>query len=113
MATSPVTSAARRSPFPPWTFLTNHAHVLFCLSRDPEVRMRDVADAVGITERAVQRIVAELEEAGYLRRERDGRRNRYLLQAERPLRHPIEKHCQVSRLLAVLAGAAVPRDKNA
>ena len=113
MATRPSASADRRDQMPPWTFLTNHAHVLFCLSRDPEMRMRDVADAIGITERAVQRIVAELEEAGYLLRERDGRRNRYLLQAERPLRHPIEKHCHVSRLLAVLAGAAVPRDRRA
>lgn len=94
----------------PWTFLTNHAHVLFCLSRDPELRMREVADAVGVTERAVQRIVAELEEAGYLRREKTGRRNHYELQAERPLRHPIEQHCQVADLLAVLA---MPRAKRA
>lgn len=92
----------------PWTFLTNHAHVLFCLSRDPELRMREVAAAVGVTERAVQRIVADLEEAGYLRRERSGRRNHYELQAERPLRHPIEKHCLVSELLAVL-GSTAPR----
>jgi predicted ArsR family transcriptional regulator len=89
----------------PWTFLTNHAHVLFCLSRDPELRMREVADAVGVTERAVQRIVADLEEAGYLRREKTGRRNHYELQAEQPLRHPIEQHCLVSELLEVLGRA--------
>lgn len=103
-------SAQRRGPATaPWTFLTNHAHVLFCLSRDPELRMREVAEAVGVTERAVQRIVAELEEAGYLRREKTGRRNHYELQAERPLRHPIEQHCQVSDLLAVLARPSARR----
>ena len=64
--------------------------------------MRDVANAVGVTERAVQRIVAELEEAGYLRRERDGRRNRYQVLGTRPLRHPVEAHCQVATLLAAL-----------
>jgi DNA-binding MarR family transcriptional regulator len=95
-------SAHMRAAPAPWTFLTNHAHVLFCLSRDPEVRMRDVAVAVGVTERAVQRIVAELEDAGYLRREKTGRRNHYKLQTERPLRHPIEQHCLASDLLAVL-----------
>ena len=62
-----------------WTFLTNHTHVMVCLRRDPTARMRDVAGAVGITERAAQRIVSELEEAGYLAREREGRRNRYTL----------------------------------
>ncbi len=101
--------SAARAASAPWTFLTNHTHVLFCLARDPELRMREVAAAVGVTERAVQRIVAELEEAGYLRRERTGRRNHYELQAERPLRHPIEQHCQVADLLAVLAGPRVKR----
>jgi hypothetical protein len=86
----------------PWTFLTNHTHVLLCIARDPEIRMRDVAQAVGVTERAVQRIVAELEEGGYLIRKRDGRRNRYEVRASLPLRHPIERHCEVSALLAVL-----------
>ena len=88
----------------PWTFLTNHAHVLFCIASDPEVRMRDVAAAVGVTERAVQRIVQELEEAGYLVRTREGRRNRYEIRARKPLRHEIEKHCDVADLLAVLIG---------
>ncbi len=96
-----ASGAARKSA--PWTFLTNHTHVLFCIARNPEVRMRDVAAAVGITERAVQRIVAELEEAGYLARERNGRRNRYEVRAALPLRHPIEQHCEVASLLAVLA----------
>ncbi|MFM7143371.1 MAG: helix-turn-helix transcriptional regulator [Alphaproteobacteria bacterium] len=94
------TAAANRSA--PWTFLTNHAHVLVCLSRDPEARMRDVAAEVGVTERAVQRIVAELEEAGYLAHERDGRRNRYDIRASLPLRHPVESHCAVADLLHVV-----------
>lgn len=82
-----------------WTFLSNHAHVLLCLAKDPEQRMRDVADLVGITERAVQRIVSELEEAGYVEREKDGRRNRYRVDRSKPLRHPIEAHRRVSALI--------------
>src|SRR6476659_144995 len=82
-----------------WTFLTNHAHVLFCIARDPEVRLRDVAVRVGITERAVQRIVTDLEEEGYLVVSKEGRRNRYQLQCERPLRHAIEQHCSVQELI--------------
>lgn len=82
-----------------WTFLSNHAHVLLCLAKDPEQRMRDVADLVGITERAVQRIVTELEEAGYVEREKDGRRNRYRVDRSKPLRHPIEAHRRVSALI--------------
>jgi DNA-binding MarR family transcriptional regulator len=86
----------------PWTFLTNHAHVLLCLARDPETRMRDVAEQVGITERAVQRIVSELEEAGYVVRDREGRRNRYEVRADVALRHPIERHRSVATLLALV-----------
>ena len=97
------TAATRtREPQSAWTFLTNHAHVLLCLARDPEARMRDVAELVGITERAVQRIVSELEEAGYIERSRDGRRNRYSVQVDLPLRHPIERHRPVSALIALL-----------
>jgi DNA-binding MarR family transcriptional regulator len=86
----------------PWTFLTNHAHVLLCLAKDPEARMREVASQVGITERAVQKIVADLEEAGYLTRTRDGRRNRYELHLSVPLRHPLECHRSVAALLALV-----------
>ncbi len=82
-----------------WTFLTNHSHVLICLAGEPDLRLRDVADRVGITERAVQRIVADLEEAGVLTRSRDGRRNRYEVHIEQPLRHPIESHRKISDLL--------------
>jgi len=85
-----------------WTFLTNHAHVLLCVSRDPAARLRDVADVVGITERAAQRIVAELEEAGYLTRTRDGRRNRYEVHPDVPLRHPLERDHAVGEILDVL-----------
>ena len=86
-----------------WDFLTNHAHVLLCLRRDPTARMRDVAAAVGITERAAQRIVAELEEDGYLSRTRDGRRNRYELHEGCTLRHPLEGTHTVDELLNLLA----------
>ncbi len=85
-----------------WTFLSNHAHVLLLLAKDPEIRLRDVAERVGITERAVQRIVADLEEARYLEREKNGRRNRYVLHPELPLRHPVEAHRTVANLLALI-----------
>ncbi len=87
---------------PDWTFLTNHAHVLLAITRDPEARLRDVAALVGITERAAQRIVAELEQEGYLTRTRDGRRNRYEVHPGVPLRHPLEREHQIGELLDVL-----------
>jgi DNA-binding MarR family transcriptional regulator len=86
----------------PWTFLTNHSHVLICLSREPDLRLRDVAERVHITERAVQRIVADLEEAGILTRTRDGRRNHYEVHADKALRHPVEAHCSVKNLLEMV-----------
>lgn len=82
-----------------WTFLTNHTHVLMCLAGNPQMRVRDVADAVGITERAVQKIIRELEAAEVLVRERVGRRNTYQINRERPLRHPVEAHCRVGQLI--------------
>ncbi len=85
-----------------WTFLTNHTHVLICLANEPDLRLRDVAERVQITERAVQRIVADLEEAGILTRIRDGRRNRYEVHADKPLRHPVESHRTVQDLLAMV-----------
>ena len=86
-----------------WTFFTNHAHVLLCIARDPDIRVRDLAVRVGITERAAQRIVADLVEAGYVERTRDGRRNRYRVRDELPLRHPVEQPHRVGEVLAVLA----------
>lgn len=82
-----------------WTFLSNHAHVLLCIAKQPEARLRDVAQLVGITERAVQRIVSDLEAGGYLTRERTGRRNRYEIHGKRQLRHPVEAHVEVQVLL--------------
>ncbi len=85
-----------------WTFLTNHSHVLICLDQDPQSRLRDVAERVGITERAVQRIVQDLEAAGVLTRRREGRRNVYRIHRDQPLRHPVEGHCRVEDLLAMV-----------
>ena len=87
---------------PGWTFLTNHAHVLVCLARDPELRQRDLSDLVGITERATQIIIGDLEASGYLTRERVGRRNRYRLTLDRPLRHPLEASHSASELIGLL-----------
>ena len=86
-----------------WTFLTNHAHVLLCIARDPQARIRDLADRVGITERAVQRIVAELEAEGYMTHQREGRRNIYHVQTQLPLRHPVERDSKIGTLLALMA----------
>lgn len=85
-----------------WTFLSNHAHVLLLIAKDPEIRLRDVANQVGITERAVQRIVADLEADRYLERERQGRRNRYKVHPDLPLRHPIEAHRRIANLIALV-----------
>lgn len=88
-------------PFEAWTFLTNYSHVLLTIAAEPEVRLRDVAIRVGITERAAQRIVADLIEAGYLAAEKVGRRNRYSVNPNLPLRHPIERDNKVAALLAL------------
>lgn len=99
----------RNAPPGGWTFLTNHAHVLFVLAQDPLARHRDVAAKVGITERAVVRIVGELVAAGYVTVRREGRRNHYAVHGERPLRHPIERHRRARDLVdLVLHGAAPP-----
>lgn len=86
-----------------WTFLSNHAHVMLVLARDSTKRLRDIAGEVGITERAVQRIVAELVEAGALHRERIGRRNHYVLNWDLPLRHRLEQSHTVGEILQTLA----------
>jgi len=82
-----------------FTYLSNHAHILVCLAGDPELRLRDLADRVGITERAVQRIISDLEAAGVLSHDREGRRNRYRITKSASLRHPLEAHCTVGGLL--------------
>ena len=89
-----------------WTFLSNHAHVLVCLAQDPDARLRDVALSVGITERAVQKIVSDLEEAGVIVRERAGRRNSYRLRLDVPLRHALESHKTVGTLLSLVLDRA-------
>ncbi len=85
-----------------WTFLTNHAHVLGLIHTDPDLVLREIAAEIGITERAVQRIVHELEEAGYLIREKIGRRNHYEVATRLPLRHPIEAHRSIGDLLKLI-----------
>lgn len=87
-----------------WTFLTNHGHVLLCLARSPALTLREVAVAVGVTERAVQRIVADLEEAGYLTRRRAGRHNEYEFNPDQPMRHDVEAHQSVQVLLRLVTG---------
>jgi Winged helix-turn-helix DNA-binding len=87
-----------------WDFLTNHAHVLLCVADDPGIRLRDIAAAVGITERGAHKILSELVDEGYVLRERHGRRNQYQVKPELPLRHPLVNDREVGDLLAVLRG---------
>lgn len=87
---------------PSWTFLTNHTHVLICIAREPDCVLRRVASLVGITERAVQRIVSELEEAGYIERRKDGRRNVYRLLLSKSLRHEVEANCKIGELIDLI-----------
>ena len=86
-----------------WTFITNHARVLISIAENPGVRTRDIAERIGITERATQRIVAELEQAGYISHEKVGRRNRYDLNPDAHLRHPLEHNVEVRHLIDLLA----------
>jgi DNA-binding IclR family transcriptional regulator len=85
-----------------WTFLTNHAQVLLCLADTPDIRLRDVAERVGITERATQRILADLTEAGYVKTERVGRRNRYTVDRRHAMRHSAQVGYEIDALLAAL-----------
>jgi DNA-binding MarR family transcriptional regulator len=87
---------------PTWSFLTNHARVLLCIARDPAVRLREIGVQVGITERAAYRIVTELVAAGYISRERTGRRNRYTVHGHLPLPDPTPRTRPLSELLAIL-----------
>lgn len=91
-----------------WTFLTNYAHVLAVLHSDPDKVLREVAIVVGITERAVQRIIQDLEEEGFIQRERVGRQNHYRILKDRPLRHPVETHCMIGDLLKLISGKQSP-----
>jgi predicted transcriptional regulator len=89
---------------PRWSFLTSHAHVLLCIAHDPGIRLREIGDTVGLTERAVHRIVSELDDAGYISRTREGRRNHYTVQSDLPLPDPLARGQSVGELLAILAG---------
>ena len=89
---------------PSWTFLTNHAHVIVCISQNHEVRLAEIARLVGIGERAVHRIVQELVDAGYLTRTRSGNHNVYEVHLDQPLRHPLEAGRRVAEVLGSLAG---------
>jgi len=93
---------------PRWAFLTNHARALVCIARDPGVRLREIGEHVGITERTAHRLVTELLAAGYITRARDGRRNRYAISADRPLPDPLARDQSVGNLLSALA-ATTPR----
>jgi hypothetical protein len=93
-----------RDGTPAWSFLTNHAQVLLCIAHDPGVRLREIGEAVGITERASHRIVAELVAAGYISRARNGRRNHYTIQSHLPLPDPLAREQKIGNLLAILAG---------
>jgi DNA-binding MarR family transcriptional regulator len=91
-----------------WHFLTNHAQVLLCIENNPDVRMRDIAETVGVTERAAQRITNDLVEAGYVTRERIGRRNRYRINRKARMRHPAQREHPIGELLALLSSDEVP-----
>ena len=95
-------SSAQTDSSKSWHFVTNHTQVLLCIARDPDTRLRDIAEIVGITERAVQRIVADLVEGGYVKRERVGRRSRYSLDRERKMRHPSQFDHDIGELLDLL-----------
>lgn len=103
MATEPTSRS--------WTFLTNHAHVLLAVAHTPDLRVRDLAQLVGVTERTAMQIIDDLEAGGYITREREGRRNRYHIVRENPLRHPLEEHHEVDALLRALSHQH-PDDKS-
>ena len=88
-----------------WSFLTNHARVLLCIAHDPGVRLRDIAARVGVTERTAYGIVTDLAEAGYVVKHKDGRRNRYQIQAHLPLPEPDSRERTIGEILALLSGA--------
>ncbi len=96
-----MTSEDRR----PWTFLTSHARVLIVISQTPDIRARDIAAVTGLTERSTQRIIADLEAAGYLSHDRIGRRNRYRISPSETLRHPHEQDVEIGLLLDLFASA--------
>lgn len=97
---------------PNWTFFTNHGHVLVCLAGDPDLRTRDIAELVGITERSAQAIISDLVDAGYVTRTKEGRRNRYEVHGDIPLRHPLEQEHTVGELLVTLGRLDTPKRRR-
>jgi hypothetical protein len=98
-----------RDERPTWSFLTNHAQVLLCITHDPGIRLREIGETVGITERAAHRIVSELAAAGYISRKRNGRRNHYAIQSDLSLPDPLTREQKIGDLLAVLSGGRSAR----
>jgi len=99
-------------PSPTWEFLTKHAQVLVCIAQDPGVRLREIGERVGITERAAYRIVAQLSEAGYLTRTREGRRNRYTINAQLPIPDAVAHEQSIGELLKIVTAAPRPAPKR-
>jgi DNA-binding IclR family transcriptional regulator len=93
---------------PSWTFLTNHGRVLLCIAHDPGVRLRDIAARVDITERSAYGIVTDLTQAGYIVKQKDGRRNRYQIQTHLPLPEATSRERTLGEVLALLAGEDAP-----
>ena len=94
--------SSEETPSLGWTFVTNHTQVLLCIARDPDIRLRDIATRIGITERAAQRILADLVETGYVERQREGRRNRYTVNPDLRMRHPAQAGHDVGEMLDLL-----------
>lgn len=95
-------SSDTKSEKPNWTFFSNHCHVLVYLDAHPDMPLREVAQAIGITERAVQGLVKDLEKSGVIERKRVGRQNQYILHRDTALRHPLEAHCTIGQILSVI-----------
>jgi len=91
-----------RNGTPTWSFLTNHAQVLLCIAHDPGIRLREIGETVGITERAAHRIVSDLAAAGFLARERQGRRNHYTIESDLPVPDPLARTRKIGELLDLL-----------
>lgn len=113
MAVTPTTATRTKTDDKPWTFLNNHAHTLICLARNPDAVLREVAQLVGITERAVQLILRDLVECGVITRKRVGRRNTYHIHPDYPLRHPLESEHTIGDLLAMLLTEGEMQQLNA
>ena len=92
-----------------WTFFTNYGHVIIFVSQNGDATLREISDHVGITERATHRIVAELEQAGFLSKRRQGRRNFYEVNTDKPLRHPLEEHCSIRQIINTVVDSKSPK----